>query len=88
MLYERSLTIEQRLTRVLKLIESGHHSASTLAIQLGVSIPTVSRCILALRQRGHVLRAIKYENGWTYELEGPTDGKGRLDPLEAKNGSG
>jgi Mn-dependent DtxR family transcriptional regulator len=49
MLYERSLEIEQRLDAVLRLIRTGKYSTPTLAQQLEVSIPTISRCVSALQ---------------------------------------
>ena len=68
MLYQRSQEIEKRLDQVLSLIRTGHHSTPTLAKELGVSIPTVSRCVTALRERGHEIRAQKNGNGWRYVL--------------------
>ncbi len=53
MIYQRSYTIEQRLESLLCLIRGGRHTAATLAEALGVSVPTVSRCLTALRDRGH-----------------------------------
>ena len=49
MLYERSLEIETRLDAVLRLIRTGRYSTPKLAQQLRVSVPTVSRCVNALR---------------------------------------
>ena len=57
MQYQRSLDIEQRLQAVLRLIRSGGYSAPMLAEQLSVSIPTVSRDVTALRDRGHEIRS-------------------------------
>lgn len=57
MLYERSLEIERRLETVLRLVTSGSYSTPMLADELGVSIPTVSRQVQALRQRGHAIRS-------------------------------
>lgn len=68
MLYQRSLEIEQRLAKVLRLIRAGRYSTPMLAEQLGVSIPTVSRHVTALRERGHDIRAEKHGNGWRYIL--------------------
>jgi predicted DNA-binding transcriptional regulator YafY len=68
MLYERSLAIEHRLNALLCLIQRGHYSTATLAAELGVSVPTVSRDIAALRQRGYGIRAMRGPDGWCYEL--------------------
>jgi biotin operon repressor len=57
MLYERSLGIERRLEDVLRLIQNGEYSTPKIAEELGVSIPTVSRDITALRERGHEIRS-------------------------------
>ena len=68
MLYQRSLAIERRLHALLRLIQRGHHSTHTLAEELGVSVPTVSRDIAALRQRGYAIRAMRGSDSWCYEL--------------------
>jgi predicted DNA-binding transcriptional regulator YafY len=68
MLYERSLAIEHRLNALLRLIHMGRYSTATLATELCVSIPTVSRDIAALRQRGYAIRAMRGPDGWCYEL--------------------
>lgn len=66
MLYERSRQIEERLDRVLRMIETGEYSTPRIAAELGVSIPTISRCVTALRERGHDIHAEKQGNGWHY----------------------
>ena len=68
MLYERSMQIEQRLEAVLRLIRSGGYSTPKIAEELGVSIPTVSRAVCALRERGHDIRAERQDDGWRYVL--------------------
>ena len=68
--YQRSLEIEQRLDRVLRLIRKGGYSTPRLAEELGVSIPTISRCITALRARGHDIKAEQRAKGWRYVLAG------------------
>jgi len=68
MLYQRSQEIERRLEQVLRLIRTGRYSTPILAEEIGVSIPTVSRCVTALRERGHDIRARKNGNGWRYVL--------------------
>ncbi len=69
MLYQRSLEIERRLELALRLITTGKYSTPTLANALQVSIPTVSRCISALRDRGYRIRAKKVATGWSYTLD-------------------
>jgi transposase len=66
MLYRRSQEIERRLDQVLDLIRTGGYSTPTLAKAVGVSIPTISRCVTALRGRGHDIRAENQGNGWRY----------------------
>jgi predicted DNA-binding transcriptional regulator YafY len=81
MLYERSFGIERRLQTVLDLIRSGEYSTPRIADVVGVSIPTVSRDVTALRQRGHDIRAIKQSDGWRYVLSGnakPRNGGSRI----------
>jgi biotin operon repressor len=69
MLYQRSLDIEARLDSVLQLIRNGGYSTPKLAETLGVSIPTVSRDVTALRQRGHDIRSMRTDEGWTFILD-------------------
>lgn len=66
MIYQQSLEIERRLGELLELIRVGEHSTPSLAEALGVSIPTVSRCIAALRDRGHDIRSVRGAHGWHY----------------------
>lgn len=66
MLYERSLTIETRLQTVLRLIEAGSYSTAELAEEIGVSVPTISRDVTALRQRGYTIRAEKLGTCWRF----------------------
>lgn len=68
MLYQRSLGIEQRLDAVLKLIRQRRYSTPKIASKLGVSIPTISRDVTALRERGFDIRAEKQADGWRYVL--------------------
>jgi biotin operon repressor len=67
-LYEQSLAIERRLADLIRLIRAGGHSTPVLAKKLGVSIPTISRGITALRQRGYRIRPIRLPKQWAYEL--------------------
>jgi len=71
MLYQRSLEIENRLDQVLRLIRTGRYSTPKLAEEVGVSIPTISRIVAGLRERGHDIRAEKQGSSWRYVLERP-----------------
>jgi biotin operon repressor len=68
MLYQRSLEIETRLHTVLTLVRSGRYSTPMIAKQLGISIPTVSRDLTALRERGHEIRSERNRGTWRYVL--------------------
>ena len=68
MLYERSMHIENRLGSVLELIRHGEYSTPRIAATLGVSVPTVSRDVTALRQRGHEIRSLRTRTGWRFVL--------------------
>jgi len=68
MRYQRSLEIEQRLDAVLELIRTGNYSTPALAEEVGVSIPTISRSVEALRERGHNIKAVNGSNGWRYTI--------------------
>jgi biotin operon repressor len=71
--YQRSHEIESRLETLLQLIRTGRYSTPKLATVLGVSHPTVSRCICALRGRGYPIESVKGPEGWAYILsEGST----------------
>jgi len=66
--YQRSLEIEQRLQTMLQLIRSGTYSTPMLAKRLGVSIPTASRHLTALRARGYHIRSERRDGRWRYVL--------------------
>lgn len=68
MLYGRLFAIERRLGNLVELIRSGRHSTPALAQRLGVSVPTISRDITALRQRGYGIRSVRLSDHWAYEL--------------------
>jgi len=68
MRYKRYQDIEQRLEELLRLIRSGRQTTRTLAYELRVSRPTVSRDIGALRERGYAIRAVRDAETWAYEL--------------------
>ena len=72
--FERSQEIERRLDHVLRLIRTGQFSTPMLAEEVGVSIPTISRCVTALRTRGYDIRAEKHGGGSRYVLVGNTVG--------------
>lgn len=69
-MYLRSLEIEQRLDSLLSLVREGRYSTPALARALGVSIPTVSRCIQALRARGHTIKAVNRGDSWAFVIDG------------------
>lgn len=77
MLYQRSLEIEQRLEDVLGLIRRGRYSTPRIANELQVSIPTISRAVTALRERGHDIRAQKQGSGWRYVLKRAQSASGK-----------
>lgn len=81
MTYDRSLAIERRLGDVLELIEAGKYSSSDIADRLDVSVPTVSRDLMALRERGHEIRSERHCGGWRYVL-----GNRRPRAAESLNG--
>jgi biotin operon repressor len=68
MIYEQSQEIESRLARLLELIQTGSYSTPALATTLNVSMPTVSRCIYALRRRGHPIAAVREGTRWCYKI--------------------
>jgi len=72
MVYQQSLAIEERLQQVLALIRAGGHSTPTLAVSLAVSVPTISRCIAALRNRGFVIECRRTDHGCHYVLRKST----------------
>jgi biotin operon repressor len=66
--FERSLEIERRLDEVLRMIRTGRFSTPRLAEEVGVSIPTISRIVAALRERGHDIQAERTSRGWRYVI--------------------
>jgi biotin operon repressor len=61
--------IEHRLALVLRLLRKGRYSTPKLAAKLGVSVPTISRCIESLRDRGYVIRSLRGGDNWRYVVE-------------------
>lgn len=86
--YERSRQIEQRFQRTIKLISQNSRSARQLAEALGVSRPTVQRIVAELKRRGHIIRSVRDEHGWRYELvSSPPSAKSGIDTLVANETS-
>lgn len=71
MRYQRSLAIERRLKAVLSFVQSGRYSTPAIADRLRVSVPTVSRDVTALRERGHNIRAVRQGDTWCFILTSP-----------------
>ncbi|MFO0875657.1 MAG: HTH domain-containing protein [Phycisphaerales bacterium] len=69
MQYQRSLDIERRLEAVLRLVREKRHTTPGMAKPLHVSVPTVSRDLTALRERGFDIRAERTKEGWHYKLD-------------------
>jgi biotin operon repressor len=68
MRYQQTIEIHERIETVLSLIETGEYSTPALAEEVGVSIPTISRIVAALRERGHDIHAERTNKGWRYVL--------------------
>lgn len=71
MRYQTPPKIEKRLETVLKPIRRGRFSTRGLAEEVSISIPTISRCVQALSERGHQIRSESGEGGWRYVLGQP-----------------
>jgi predicted DNA-binding transcriptional regulator YafY len=80
MRYERSLTIANRLDRLIELIRSGGFSSPGLADKLKVSEQTIYRDIDFLKQRGYSIRSERHADGWAYHL--------LSEPATVSNGKG
>lgn len=68
--YERTQLIEQRFAKTIELITNKQLNAGQLALELGISRPTAQRIITELKRRGYVIRSIRDDSGWRYELVG------------------
>lgn len=68
MRYEKTLSIQSRHDRLLKLVRKGKFSSPALAQKLGVSEQTIYRDIDFLKKQGHSIRAEKHADGWAYHL--------------------
>jgi biotin operon repressor len=71
MRYQLALEIHERIEEVLRLIKTGEYSTPALAEAVGVSIPTISRIVAALREQGHGIRSERRRKGWCYVLATP-----------------
>jgi biotin operon repressor len=71
MRYQLALEIHERIEEVLRLIKTGEYSTPALAEAVGVSIPTISRIVAALREHGHEIKAERNNTGWRYVLRPP-----------------
>ena len=69
MRYQHSLEIHERIEEVLRLIKTGRYSTPALAEKVGVSIPTISRIVAALRALGHAIHAERTGSVWRYVIE-------------------
>lgn len=86
--YRRSQEIEQRLAEVLRLVRTGSYSTPNLAEVIGVSMPTISRCIESLRDRGYDIRARKRRSGWCYVLNHTRSSEEHRRERQLTNASG
>jgi biotin operon repressor len=68
--YERTRQIEQRFQKAIMLIGKKQMNSKQLALELGVSQPTIQRIVSELRNRGFQIRSVRDESGWRYELVG------------------
>lgn len=84
MLYQRAQEIERRLAAVLALVRAGGYSTPMIAEELGVSVPTASRAICALKERGHQIRSEKQSEGWSYVLDEPAGTSRRRELAAAR----
>lgn len=68
MRYQQTIEIHERIEAVLRLIETGEYSTPALAEEVGVSIPTISRIVAALREQGHEIHSERTSKGWRYKV--------------------
>ncbi len=80
MRYQLALEIHERIEEVLRLIKTGEYSTPALAEAVGVSIPTISRIVAALREQGHDIQAERASKGWRYVLRSQTKPRGTTVP--------
>jgi biotin operon repressor len=79
MRYQHSLEVHKRLEAVLQLVRTGRYSTPTIAAMIGVSIPTISRIVAALREQGHQIQAERTRQGWRYVLLSQTAPRDEID---------
>jgi len=88
MRYQQAIEIHERIGEVLRLIETGQYSTPALAEQVGVSIPTISRIVAALREQGYDIQAKRQGSGWRYFLvKSAPAANGRSVPEAARAGA-
>jgi hypothetical protein len=68
MRYQLALVIHDRIEEVLRLIRTGEYSTPALAEAVGISIPTISRIVAALWERGYDNQAKLQGSGRRYFL--------------------
>lgn len=78
MRYQLALEIHERIEEVLRLIKTGEYSTPALAEAVGVSIPTISRIVAALREQGHQIKAVRTASSWRYVLESSAQADGNV----------
>lgn len=85
MRYKQTLEIHHRLETVLRLIGTGEYSTPALAETVGVSIPTISRIVAALREQGHDIQAERTSSGWRYVLKCPASSTNKSNQLTIRH---
>ncbi len=88
MRYQHSLEIHERIEVVLRLIKTGEYPTPALAEAVGVSIPTISRIVAALREQGHEIHAQRASTGWRYVLTQVKMARASSNDHEAASHSG
>lgn len=86
MRYQQAIEIHERMENVLRLIKTGEYSTASLAEEVGVSIPTISRIVAALREQGHDIQAERTDKGWRYAFYRPVQ-NARTKSSHEKKGS-
>jgi len=66
--YERTFHIEQRFDNAIHLLKEKRLNAKQLAVAIDVSTSTTLRIVAELRRRGYVIRSVRDDNGWYYEV--------------------
>ena len=87
MRYQHALEIHERIEEVLRLIKTGQYSTPALAEKVGVSNPTISRIVAALREQGHDIHAERTSSGWRYVLNAKPVSKNRGKPPQGELGT-